>query len=379
MEIIFNGKEAYAEDAESVGLLTRGFFGRHRDGKVFLSPEEALYLMDSRGALCKDLKGKPVSFNDFASRFCRPKLLARYLVFKDWRDRGLFLLDSNSVLGTYSREATVEYPSQHPRLPQVKAHGFFFPDDMLTTVDSPDVKKLYEQGWFGQYGTYKAAHKGTISKLDAFETLLLMKKGILSCNMSAAKIFSYAKKRIRYFREMYEVYADWREKGFVLKTGFKFGSHFRVYFPGASPAKGMEWTHSRHVLHIFPRRSKLLISEWARAIRLAHSVKKTFILAVPGKESRPRRVCDFALYHRKNQVPESPRDGEPSFLALALTEDEYLGGTELAQALCECTERGLGLVVAISDRETSVTYYLVRRILLPGSKYEYFEIEWLNP
>lgn len=379
MELAFNGKEVYAGGAETVGLLARGQFGTHRQGKVFLSPEEALYLMDSRGASCKDSKGRPVTFNRLASRLRRPKLLARYLVFKDWRDRGLFLSDSKSILGTYSRGARAEYPSQRPNLPQAEAEGCFFPEDMLTTVDSPEGKKLYEQGWFGQYGTYKAAHKGTISKLDAFETLFLMGKGILSCGTPASKILSHAEGRIRYFREMYDVYADWREKGFVVKTGFKFGSHFRVYFPGASPAKGAEWTHSRHVLHVFPRRSKLLISEWARAIRLAHSVKKTFILAVPGKGARPGRVCDFALYHRRGQAPESPRDGEPSFLSLALTEDEYLGGVELAQALSECAERGLELVVAISDRETSVTYYLVRRISLPGSRYEYFEIEWLNP
>lgn len=379
MELIFNGKEAYAEDAEAVGLLARGLFGSHRQGRIFLSPEETLYLMDSRGASCKDTKGKPVSFNRLASGFRRPKLLARYLVFKDWRDRGLFASDSKSVLGTYLKGAPVEYPFQRPHLPMLRVEGSFFPEDMLATVDSPEGKKLYEQGWFGQYGTYKAAHKGTITKLDAFETLFLMEKGILSCSTSRPKILSHCGKRIRYFREMYEVYSDWREKGFVVKTGFKFGSHFRVYFPGASPAKGAEWLHSRHVLHVFPRRSKLLISEWARAIRLAHSVKKTFILAVPGKSAKPGRVCDFALYHRKNQVPESPRGGEPSFLALALTEDEYLGGVELAQALSECAERGLKLVIAISDRETSVTYYLVRRISLPGSRYEYFEIEWLNP
>ena len=34
----------------------------------------------------------------------------------------------------------------------------------------------------------------------------------------------------------------------------------------------------------FSRKSKMIISEWARAIRVAHSVKKTFILGIPGKE-----------------------------------------------------------------------------------------------
>lgn len=381
MKLVFNGKEIYAEDAESVSSLAKGFFGKAKGGKVFLSLEEALYLMDNRNAECTDEKGKAVPFNSLASAFSGPhKFLARYLVLKDWRERGLIARDANEILGKFSRSAVVGYPSAAPVIPRASANGAFFPSGMLTTTGSPEGKKLYEEGWFGQFGTYKASHKGTIAKLDAFETLYLLKKGVLAIpNSGFKKILSRCKRQIRFFEEMYGVYEDWREKGFVVKTGFKFGSHFRVYFPGASPAKGAEWAHSRHVLHVFPRRSRLLASEWARAIRLAHSVKKTFILAVPGKKPRSVRTCDFALYHRRGTECENPRTGEPSFLALALTEDECLGGVELAQALEECEERGLELVIAIADRETSVTYYLVKKINIPGSRFDYFEIRWLNP
>lgn len=381
MKLAFTGKELIAGDAEAEGILARGFFGKAKGGRLLLSPEEALYLVDNRNAECTDEKGKAISFNSLASRFSKsPKLLARYLVLKDWRERGLIARDAKEMLGRFGRSAGVDYPSAAPALPPAKVEGIFFPQDMLTTIDSPEGKKLYEEGWFGQFGTYKAAHKGTITKLDAFETLYLLKKGILSIpNSDFRKILSHCESQIRFFSEMYEAYEDWRDKGFVVKTGFKFGSHFRIYFPGASPAKGAEWAHSRHVLHVFPRRSKLLISEWSRAIRLAHSVKKTFILAVPGRKAKSARICDFALYHRKGTECENPRTGEPSFLALALTEDEYLGGSEFAQALEECAERGLELVVAIADRETSVTYYLVKKVNLPGSKFDYFEIRWLNP
>lgn len=381
MKLIFTGKELIAGDAETEGVLARSFFGKAKGGRLLLSPEEALYLVDNRNAECTDGKGKIIPFNSLASSFSKcHKLLARYLVFKDWRERGLIARDAKEILGKFGRGAAVDYPSAAPVLPSTSVRGIFFPQDMLTTIDSPEGKKLYEEGWFGQFGTYKAAHKGTITKLDAFETLYLLKKSMLSIpNSTFKKILSHCEKQIHFFQEMYEVYEDWREKGFVIKTGFKFGSHFRVYFPGASPTKGAEWAHSKHVLHVFPRRSKLLISEWARAIRLAHSVKKTFILAVPGKRSKSVRTCDFALYHRKGPECENPRTGEPSFLALALTEDEYLGGIEFAQALEECAERGLELVIAISDRETSVTYYLIKKVNLPGSKFDYFEIQWLNP
>lgn len=233
MKLAFTGKELIAGDAEAEGVLARGFFGKAKGGKLLLSPEEALYLVDNRNAECTDEKGKPVPFNSLASHFYKsPKLLARYLVFKDWRERGLIARDAKEIMGKFSRSAAVSYPSAAPALPAASVQGIFFPQDMLTTIDSPDGKKLYEEGWFGQFGTYKAAHKGTITKLDAFETLYLLKKGILSIpNSNLKKILSHCEKQIHFFEEMYDVYEDWREKGFVIKTGFKFGSHFRVYFP----------------------------------------------------------------------------------------------------------------------------------------------------
>jgi hypothetical protein len=63
----------------------------------------------------------------------------------------------------------------------------------------------------------------------------------------------------------------------------------------------------------------------------------------------------------------------------SLTEDEYIGGEELAEALAECSHFGLEMMMAISDRESSVTYYVIKAIDLPGSEYEYYEIEWLQP
>jgi tRNA splicing endonuclease len=182
---------------------------------------------------------------------------------------------------------------------------------------------------------------------------------------------------------MYEVYEGWRQMGFILKTGFKFGTHFRLYFPGASPIRDIkDWIHSKHVVHIFPKASKMIISEWARAIRVAHSVKKTFILAIPGEkesEKEKKTNLDFILYHRVKGGIEIPKDGKPKYLMLSLSEEEYIGGQELSEAIEECAEAGLQLLLAIADRETSVTYYLVKRIDLPGSKYEYYEIEWVQP
>jgi tRNA-intron lyase len=376
------------KEPSDVSSLQNGFYGKMKKGVVYLSPEEALYIMDIRNGRCYDEAGNQHSFNDVASLFPKnKKLIARYLTFKDWRDKGLMLCSASEAEGNYGRTVLKKYESSGFKLAAYSFEGLFYPNDLITTVDDPQTgKDLYEKYWLGQFGTYKASHRGRLSKLDIFETIFLLKHGGLRLkNAKLADVRKAATKRIKFFEDLYAVYEDWRLRGYVMKTGFKFGTHFRLYFPGASPVRGeTDWMHSKHVIHVFPRKHKQLISEWARAIRVAHSVKKTFILAIPGKKTpikvnpkKPR--LDFLLYHRRKGGIETPKEGTPRYLMYSLTEDEYLGGEELAKALAECEHFGLEMMVAISDRESSVTYYVIKAIELPGSEYEYFEIEWVQP
>ncbi|MEM4633704.1 MAG: hypothetical protein QW275_00960, partial [Candidatus Anstonellaceae archaeon] len=100
------------------------------------------------------------------------------------------------------------------------------------------------------------------------------------------------------------------------------------------------------------------------------------------KKSKKRdfhTTLDFLLYHRAGGGIENPKTGKPKYLMLSLSEEEYIGGEELADAIEQCKRIGLELLLAICDRETSVTYYAVKRIEVPGSKYEYYEIEWEQP
>jgi tRNA-intron lyase len=375
-------------EPSDVSSLQNGFYGQMKKGVIYLYPEEALYVMDIRNGQCHDRAGNAFSFNDTASLFLKnAKLLARYLTYKDWRDKGLIPRPVSEAEGNYGKTVLKRYASSELALDAFSFEGLFFPNDLITLVDDEKAgKELYERYWLGQFGTYKAAHRGRISKLDIYETIFLMKHGGLRLrNAALPAVEKAAHKRIKFFSDMYAVYEDWRRRGYVIKTGFKFGTHFRIYFPGASPVRSEdEWMHSKHVIHVFPRKHKLIISEWARAIRVAHSVKKTFILAIPGKKTpikvnpkRPR--LDFLLYHRKGAGIETPKDGTPRYLMYSLTEDECIGGEELAEALAECEHFGLEMLMAISDRESSVTCYVIKAIELPGSEYEYYEIEWVQP
>ena len=260
--------------------------------------------------------------------------------------------------------------------------GVFFREDMSTLVDDSDsCYRIYDDLWFGQYGTYKLGEHGKLNKLDVYETLFLMTKGVLGVeNYTKGEVSDVAQRRRPDFQKLYEVYRDWREKGYVVKTGFKFGTHFRIYFPGAHPTRDSPaWIHSKHVIHVFPRDVKMLISEWARAIRVAHSVRKTFILAIPGRSRKKNVEIDFILYHRKGKGIEVPMEDAPRYAMLSIGEDEYIGGSELSSIINDAKSRRLELIIAIADRETAVTYYKVRRIDLPRSSYEYYEIDWMQP
>jgi tRNA-intron lyase len=386
LELDRKAKKVRVKEPSDVSSLQNGFYGSMKKGIITLSAEEALYIMDIRNGKCFDEAGNTYTFNELVVYFLKQKkLLARYLTYKDWRDKGLILRDVNEAKGDYGRSSAQKYTKAKFKPDAYSFEGVFFKDDLLTVLDDEIIgRELYERYWIGQFGTYKAAHRGKISKLDVYETLYLVKEGGLKlANAKYEDVLNEAKERIKFFEDMYSVYNDWRKRGYIVKTGFKFGTHFRIYFPGASPVRAeKDWMHSKHVIHIFSRRSKMIISEWARAIRVAHSVKKTFILAIPGKtisSKQKKPGLDFLLYHRKKGGIENPKEGKPKYFMYSLSEDEYIGGEELAKALAECRGYGLEMMMAITDRESSVTYYAIKRVLLPGSEYDYFEIEWIQP
>ncbi|MDE1870669.1 MAG: tRNA-intron lyase [Candidatus Micrarchaeota archaeon] len=379
-------KSTYAVDQSTKDILTGSFFGTVEGRKLVMLPEEALYLMDVRNARCTTPDGETeLSFNDVASKFSTgKKFMARYFTYKDWRDRGL-IIKGPEKYEPVAGKANMQIKKYHAQQLRVKARaikGVFFIEDMITVVDDEEKgRSIYNEHWFGQHGTYKVKEHGRLNKLDIYETLFLINLGILGVsNFTKREIIKIAEKRRSDFQKLYSVYADWRSKGYVIKTGFKFGTHFRVYFPGAQPVKtDSSWIHSMHVIHVFPRDTKLLISEWARVIRVAHSVRKTFILAIPGKSRRKTLAIDFALYHRRGNEIETPEKTKPRFGMLSLSEEEYIGGAELSAIINEAKSNRQELIIAIADRESSVTYYRVKRIELQGSDYEYYEIDWMQP
>jgi tRNA-intron endonuclease len=74
------------------------------------------------------------------------------------------------------------------------------------------------------------------------------------------------------------VYEDLKARAIVVKTGFKYGSHFRAY--EGDP----ERVHAKYLVHALPAGHKGMWPEVSRAVRLAHGVKKDLLFASVGDQ-----------------------------------------------------------------------------------------------
>jgi tRNA-intron endonuclease len=123
-------------------------------------------------------------------------------------------------------------------------------------------------------------------QISFLEALYLMEKKILKLYKSRdtkcipyAKFFKISKKiqpdiDLRIF-----VYNDLKKRGLIVKTGFKFGSHFRVY------TRNPDEIHAEYLIQVVNKEYCEIWSEISRAVRLAHSVNKEFIFAKINEDS----------------------------------------------------------------------------------------------
>ena len=78
----------------------------------------------------------------------------------------------------------------------------------------------------------------------------------------------------------YLVYKDLRIRGYIIKTGFKYGSDFRIYERGHAPGDG----HSNFLVKILSEEQEIKVRDFSSYVRVAHGVRKTLLLAVVDDE-----------------------------------------------------------------------------------------------
>ena len=74
----------------------------------------------------------------------------------------------------------------------------------------------------------------------------------------------------------YVVYRDLKDRGFIIKTGFKYGTDFRLYTRGRSSELG----HSYYLVKVIFESYEINTLDFASYVRVAHGVNKKFLLAI---------------------------------------------------------------------------------------------------
>ena len=160
-----------------------------------------------------------------------------------------------------------------------KIKATVFPERAVAEEDSKEAKKLYDLSRFGE------PIDGAI-QYSLVEAFYLFKQGKLMFRsqgnraVGEKKFVKDALKHDSQFLVRYPVYADLRERGYVVKTALKFGADFRVYERGVKPGED----HAKWI--VFPVHEGVSMTwyDFAAKNRVAHSTRKRLLIAIVDEE-----------------------------------------------------------------------------------------------
>jgi len=153
-----------------------------------------------------------------------------------------------------------------------KGDGFVF-ENRVVIFDKILSEQLHKKEFFGK-------PLGDGLQLSLIEALYLVKTGVLSLKLvdtgtklSLKAFIDFVERYQPDIKSRLLVFEDLKNRGLIVKTGFKFGAHFRAY------TKQPDETHAEYLIHVV---DKSFTGSWAdvsRAVRLAHSVNKEIVFA----------------------------------------------------------------------------------------------------
>ena len=160
-------------------------------------------------------------------------------------------------------------------------------DNRLIVWNIEDSRKLFGNGYYGKpIGIPKPKVKeiNVPLILDLIEGLYLLEIKKITIYNKKKKItikdmIEICKKEYHDFDKKYLVYKNFRDKGYIINPGIKFGCDFAVY------EKGPGIDHAPFLIQVYTRSESITSTGIVLAGRLATSVRKQFILAIPkGKD-----------------------------------------------------------------------------------------------
>jgi tRNA-intron endonuclease, archaea type len=337
-----DGSAVVSDASEAGAVYGRGFFGTPSDGGLHLDPYESVYLAEMGRLPIVDARARPVAWPELFRRATRhaPGFGVRYLVYRDLRQRGYVVraspppasfavLPRGGILHkTPARYWVQPYSERAPfdlaglfdlteRAQGAKKAlllGLVDEESDLTyyRVRRPTPKGTLEarpmptpaEGWLSEdrvvvfeatavealgAGLAYGSRIGDRLELSLIEAAYLVDIGQLQLRDSATRrplaTEAFRKRAGRVdnrFGERLAAYRHLRDQNLAVKTGFKYGAHFRAY------PRGPEHSHARYLVQAVPDRHRSTWPEVAGDVRLAQGVRKELLLGAVGEGDRVR-------------------------------------------------------------------------------------------
>jgi tRNA-intron endonuclease, archaea type len=322
-----------ADPSEAGTVYGRGYFGTVREGGLFLDRYEASYLLEMDRLAVLDDRGRTVDWPSLFRRALRAEygFGVRYLVYRDLRQRGYVVRTGTApyafaVLprGGIHQKTPAKYwvATYSERAPFSLGELFQLAERaqsarknlLLAVVDEESDLTFYRvrrptpsgtmaapvlttpvDGWVAEdrvivfdpaaaehlgKGLAYGSRIGRRLELSLLEAAYLAKNGQLTLRDAKThrtvprdRFERRARTLDARFDDRLVTYAALRELKLVVKTGFKYGAHFRAY------PRNPETVHARYLVQAV---RDSLVAPWpeiAGAVRVAQGVRKELLLA----------------------------------------------------------------------------------------------------
>ena len=173
-------------------------------------------------------------------------------------------------------------------------------ENFLVVWNTAEGSQLYKTGFYGKplgIPKPKIPEFKVPLLLDLMEGLYLVEKkkitiyeGSAKRKVGLKKLRQKVKQLYDEFEEKYAVYQDLRDSGLIVTPGIKFGCDFAVYKYGP----GVE--HAPYMVSVKKAGSEISATEVVKAGRLATTVRKRFIIAVPDLAAEKTKYLIFKWF-----------------------------------------------------------------------------------
>jgi tRNA-intron endonuclease len=156
-------------------------------------------------------------------------------------------------------------------------------ENRIIVKNIEDSRQLFVSGYYGKPIGITKPKPDEINVpliLDLIEGYYLLENSKIKVFQSKKQVMQkelleICRKEYHNFDKKYSVYKDFRDKGYIVNPGIKFGCDFAVY------QKGPGIDHAPYLLQVYNSTDTISATSIVLAGRLATTVRKQFILAIP--------------------------------------------------------------------------------------------------